>query len=107
MVGIKKCWEKRGFQKSSGDRDSNGRWYSILSTTTSSRPASIKPLKLGNMISTRIRYESTVSDFQTPDPPVEKYEYQAEVSCQQSIIASYGRSSTYGCVCKEDGVHYS
>ncbi|KAL7597813.1 hypothetical protein Lser_V15G24440 [Lactuca serriola] len=32
------------------------------------------------MLSTEKRYESTVSDFQTPDAPVEKYEYQEEVS---------------------------
>ncbi|KAI3724514.1 hypothetical protein L2E82_28041 [Cichorium intybus] len=36
----------------------------------------------------RIRYESTASDFQTPDPPVEKYEYQAEVSWLMDLIVN-------------------
>lgn len=74
--------------ESSGERNANDRWYSVSSTATSSGPASTKPLKLGNMLSTGIRYESTVSDFQTPDPPVEKYEYQAEVSRLMDLIVN-------------------
>ncbi|KAL7618083.1 hypothetical protein Lser_V15G03852 [Lactuca serriola] len=35
------------------------------------------------MLSTRKRYEPIVSDFQTPDPPVEMYEYQEEVYLMQ------------------------
>ncbi|GJZ80505.1 hypothetical protein Tco_0645499 [Tanacetum coccineum] len=35
-------------------------------------------MELGTMIPSRRRYESAASDFDTPDVPVEKYEYQAE-----------------------------
>lgn len=67
-------WHEQG-----GERDASGRWYSVLTTATGSGPASTKVLKLGNMIPSGKRYESTASDFQTTDVPGEKYEYQAEV----------------------------
>lgn len=74
--------------QSGGERDASGRWYSVLSNSTCSGPASAKSLKLGNMIPSGIRYESTASDFQTPDAPVEKYEYQAEVSRLMDLIVN-------------------
>ncbi|KAI3756217.1 hypothetical protein L1987_56035 [Smallanthus sonchifolius] len=39
-------------------------------------PASLRPLKLGNTIPSRRRYESIASDFHTS---MEKYEYPAEI----------------------------
>ncbi|PWA95551.1 JAB1/MPN/MOV34 metalloenzyme domain, Rpn11/EIF3F [Artemisia annua] len=51
-------------------------------------PASAKPMKLGSMIPSGRRYESTAFDFDTPDVPVEKYEYQAEVSRLMDLIVN-------------------
>ncbi|GKA62707.1 heat shock protein 90-6, mitochondrial [Tanacetum coccineum] len=38
------------------------------------------------MISSGRRYKSTASDFDTPHVPVEKFEYQAEVSRRMDLI---------------------
>ncbi|GJS48148.1 heat shock protein 90-6, mitochondrial [Tanacetum coccineum] len=45
-------------------------------------------MELGTMIPSGRRYESAASDFDTPDVPVEKYEYQAEVSRLMDLIVN-------------------
>ncbi|PWA60271.1 HEAT SHOCK PROTEIN 89.1 [Artemisia annua] len=65
----------------------SNRWYSVL-TGTCTGPPSAKPMKLGSMIPSGRRYASTASNFDTPDVPVEKYEYQAEVSRLMDLIVN-------------------
>ncbi|KAJ0801465.1 putative Heat shock protein Hsp90 family [Helianthus annuus] len=76
------------FNESGAERDASGRWYSVLTTASSTGPVSTKSLKLGNMIPSGKRFESTASDVQTPEAPVEKYEYQAEVSRLMDLIVN-------------------
>ncbi|GKE50594.1 heat shock protein 90-6, mitochondrial [Tanacetum coccineum] len=73
--------------ESGGQKDTSSRWYSVLAGTHSG-PTSTKPMKLGTMIPSGRRYESTASDFDSPDVPVEKYEYQAEVSRLMDLIVN-------------------
>ncbi|GJT54503.1 heat shock protein 89.1 [Tanacetum coccineum] len=56
--------------ESGGQKDTSSRWYSVLAGTHSG-PTSTKPMELGTMIPSGRRYESTASDFDTPDVPVE------------------------------------
>ncbi|KAL8195408.1 hypothetical protein R6Q57_025811 [Mikania cordata] len=78
------------FNESGAERNASGRWYSVLTTASCSGcgPASTKPLKVGNMITSGMRFESTASDFQTPEANVEKHEYQAEVSRLMDLIVN-------------------
>ncbi|KAF5766486.1 putative Heat shock protein Hsp90 family [Helianthus annuus] len=76
------------FNESGAERDASGRWYSVLTTASSTGPVSTNSLKLGNMIPSGKWFESTASDVQTPEAPVEKYEYQAEVSRLMDLIVN-------------------
>ncbi|KAK9053813.1 hypothetical protein SSX86_024887 [Deinandra increscens subsp. villosa] len=77
------------------EREVSGRRYFVLANASSSGPASTKPLKMANMVPSGMRFESTASEFQTPETPVEKHEYQAEVCRYVLLQIRFLYSSSY------------
>ncbi|KAK1373123.1 hypothetical protein POM88_029316 [Heracleum sosnowskyi] len=63
-----------------GEVDAKPRWYSVLPAGTSSGSVSSKLINSKTEFSLGKRFESTAPASESSDPPLEKYEYQAEVS---------------------------
>ncbi|GFZ05252.1 similar to HEAT SHOCK PROTEIN 89.1 [Actinidia rufa] len=74
--------------ESDGRCDTKPRWHSVLNTGRCNTTGSIESLKLKNGLFLRNRYESTAAASDASDPPVEKYEYQAEVSRLMDLIVN-------------------
>ncbi|XP_057507238.1 heat shock protein 90-6, mitochondrial-like isoform X1 [Actinidia eriantha] len=71
-----------------GQCHTKSRWYSVLNTGRCNTTGSIESLNLKNGLFLGTRYESTAAASDASDPPVEKYEYQAEVSRLMDLIVN-------------------
>ncbi|CAA0837042.1 HEAT SHOCK PROTEIN 89.1 [Striga hermonthica] len=69
----------------SGEKDATKRWFSVLTTGSSSCVDGSKPSNLKNEPFVGRRYESTSA---ASEPPAEKFEYQAEVSRLMDLIVN-------------------
>ncbi|KAI5683125.1 hypothetical protein M9H77_04353 [Catharanthus roseus] len=74
--------------KLAANGDVGARPYSILSTGQTSPTKSIKAFNLGNESVLGLRYQSTAAESSSSESPVEKYEYQAEVSRLMDLIVN-------------------
>ncbi|GAV78358.1 HSP90 domain-containing protein/HATPase_c_3 domain-containing protein [Cephalotus follicularis] len=76
------------FPDSAVESDTKLRWYSSLTTGRSNTARSSTQLNLKPALFLGNRYESTAAASEASAPPVQKYEYQAEVSRLMDLIVN-------------------
>uniref|UniRef100_A0A7N0TEL5 Heat shock protein 90 n=1 Tax=Kalanchoe fedtschenkoi TaxID=63787 RepID=A0A7N0TEL5_KALFE len=69
-----------------GENESKNRWLSVLAAGSHGLPDFTKESYLNDGLARR--FESTAAASDTPSPPAEKYEYQAEVSRLMDLIVN-------------------
>ncbi|KAK9283759.1 hypothetical protein L1049_012010 [Liquidambar formosana] len=76
------------FNDSVGESDAKIRWYSVLTAGRCNTTRSTTQINLRNGMFLGNRYESTATASDASDSPVEKYEYQAEVTRLMDLIVN-------------------
>ncbi|KAK6919229.1 Histidine kinase/HSP90-like ATPase [Dillenia turbinata] len=76
------------FIDSAGEKDTRRRWFSVLTSGNHVNSRSAMKLNLRNNVFLGSRYESTAAASDSSEPPVQKYEYQAEVSRLMDLIVN-------------------
>ncbi|KAK6918744.1 Histidine kinase/HSP90-like ATPase, partial [Dillenia turbinata] len=71
-----------------GEKDTRPRWFSVLTSGNHDNSRSAMKLNLRNSVFLGSRYESTAAASDSSEPPVQKYEYQAEVSRLMDLIVN-------------------